>query len=269
MRTVSVALPVPLRRNFTYGVPGTPDVPAPGTRVRVPFGERVLTGLVVPERGDGTDPEAARCGMSSRSSTRSRCARRSSWKRREESRSASSRRKGEVLRSALPARLPAAGAVRYRITEKGRFGEGASAAGEHAFLDRLADGGRFASPSSLRRPARPATSFGRSRSAVGSGPRRRIGGRHAAPSARTCPRASTQTELDLLLRRSRRGRDVFAYLQPLGRPATAAEILLATGAGPGVLRSLAAKGVLATFDQVERDDPSISSPSRIGCPRSR
>ena len=42
-RIVSVALALPLRRNFSYSVPAALPMPEPGSRVRVPFGERVLT----------------------------------------------------------------------------------------------------------------------------------------------------------------------------------------------------------------------------------
>src|SRR5207245_9191032 len=45
---------------------------------------------------------------------------------------------GEVLRSALPARLPAAGAIRYRITERGALARAEGAEGE--ILDRLREG---------------------------------------------------------------------------------------------------------------------------------
>ncbi len=47
---VEVALPVPLRRLFTYRSEGAP--PPPGTRVRVPFRNRTLTGWVM---GPGTE----------------------------------------------------------------------------------------------------------------------------------------------------------------------------------------------------------------------
>ena len=47
---VEVALPVPLRRLFTYRIEGAP--PRPGTRVRVPFRNRTLTGWVM---GPGTE----------------------------------------------------------------------------------------------------------------------------------------------------------------------------------------------------------------------
>jgi len=44
---VSVALPLPIRKNFTYRIPDGLTRPEPGVRVRVPFGERVLHGGVV------------------------------------------------------------------------------------------------------------------------------------------------------------------------------------------------------------------------------
>ena len=47
---VEVALPVPLRRLFTYRIEGVP--PPPGTRVRVPFRNRTLMGWVM---GPGTE----------------------------------------------------------------------------------------------------------------------------------------------------------------------------------------------------------------------
>jgi primosomal protein N' (replication factor Y) len=49
LRTVSVALPLPVRRNFTYAIPDGLPTPLPGVRVRVPLSERVLTGVVVDE----------------------------------------------------------------------------------------------------------------------------------------------------------------------------------------------------------------------------
>lgn len=42
---IRVALPVPVRRSFTYGVTG--EVPAAGVRVEVPFGKRTLVGWVL------------------------------------------------------------------------------------------------------------------------------------------------------------------------------------------------------------------------------
>ncbi|MCA9696180.1 MAG: hypothetical protein KC431_01560, partial [Myxococcales bacterium] len=45
-RLVSVAVPVALDRPFSYEVPTELPIPAPGSRVVVPFGRRVLVGIV-------------------------------------------------------------------------------------------------------------------------------------------------------------------------------------------------------------------------------
>jgi primosomal protein N' (replication factor Y) len=55
------------------------------------------------------------------------------------------------------------------------------------------------------------------------------------------------------LSRSRRGRQVLEFLDALGRAATAAEIRLATGTGSAVLKSLARKGLLRSFEQERRE----------------
>ncbi len=47
MRVVTVAVPRPLRRLFDYAVGDDGPVPAPGSRVRVPFGGAVVVGVVV------------------------------------------------------------------------------------------------------------------------------------------------------------------------------------------------------------------------------
>jgi len=44
---VGVAVPVPLRRTFTYRLPGVPEGVVVGSRVRVPFGRRTVLGTVV------------------------------------------------------------------------------------------------------------------------------------------------------------------------------------------------------------------------------
>ncbi|HYR45494.1 MAG TPA: hypothetical protein VER78_00720, partial [Thermoanaerobaculia bacterium] len=133
-RVVSVALALPIRKNFSYRVPEALPVPAPGSRVRVPFGERVLTGIVVAAAGQETvglrhvlevlDAEPV-CPPELLAAAE-RVARRFF---------AST---GEVLKSALPARLPAAGAVRYRITGKGALARASGSEG--AILDRLRGG---------------------------------------------------------------------------------------------------------------------------------
>lgn len=44
---VKVALPVPVRSLFDYSVPAAMQIPQPGCRVRVSFGSRMMTGLVI------------------------------------------------------------------------------------------------------------------------------------------------------------------------------------------------------------------------------
>ncbi len=46
-RIVQVAVPTPLMHPFDYRIPATFPVPAPGTRVRVPFGRRQAVGVVL------------------------------------------------------------------------------------------------------------------------------------------------------------------------------------------------------------------------------
>jgi primosomal protein N' (replication factor Y) len=166
---------------------------------------------------------------------------------------------GEVLRAALPARLPAAGAVRYRLTEKGAFGARSTRGEERAFLDALA-GGRLARLAELPADARPPREVLRSLEERGWV---RAASREPRRSRRAViaylPGRLDPTEREERMGRSRRGREVFAYLQALGRPATAQEIRLATGAGPGVLRALATKGVLATFEQLEREELAVAT----------
>ncbi len=84
------------------------------------------------------------------------------------------------------------------------------------------------------------------------------------PAARTetawASVAVDPAEREAALRRSRRGRVVAEFLDSIGRPATSAEIRLSTGAGPAVLRTLAGRGLVRSFEQERRDDrPSPSA----------
>lgn len=56
-RLVSVAVPVPFLPSLTYGVPDQLGTPAPGARVRVPLGSRVVTGCVLGPGQKGTPDE--------------------------------------------------------------------------------------------------------------------------------------------------------------------------------------------------------------------
>ncbi|HZI66191.1 MAG TPA: primosomal protein N' [Thermoanaerobaculia bacterium] len=266
MRTVSVALPLPIRRSFTYRVPDTLAVPLPGTRVRVPFGERVLTGIVVPgapvARAEPREvvlrdvlevlDEEPVCPPELLE-TAAKVAQRFFAA------------PGEVFKSVLPARLPAAGSVRYRITEKGALAATRAPREERPLLEALADG-RSARIAELPPEARPPRDVLRSLEQRGwiraVSAERRAGRR---PVIAYLPGRLDRAERDALLRRSRSGRAAADWLDALGRPATAAEIRAATGAGPSVLRTLAAKGVLSTFEQTDRSGER-EFPSPFGTP---
>jgi len=228
--------------------------------VRVPFGERVLTGVVVaeePETPDGLrdviellddepvcPPEvlsvAARVAERFFAST------------------------GEVLKSAMPARLPAGGAVRYRLTGKGALGAALAPELERRLLERLSGGDSvrvvdFPELSGARREVlRSLEERGWVR-AVSAGRERR---RRAELAY--LPRRVTPEERAEGLGRSRRGGDVLGYLDALGRPATGREIRAETGASASLLRSLAARGLLQSFEQERRpeSDTPVFTPAR-------
>ena len=215
--------------------------------MRVPFGERALTGVVT---GSAGDPDAAGLRDLIEAldlepactpellATASRVAERFF---------AST---GEILKSALPARLPAAGAVRYRITERGALARASGEEGE--LLARLSGGesvrvtdlpgtGRQELLRSLEERGwiRP-VSAERSR-------RRRVELAYAPARVEAADRARR-------LARSRKAAEALEYLEALGRPATAAEVRAETGAGPAVLRALVGKGLLLSFEQERREE---------------
>jgi primosomal protein N' (replication factor Y) len=265
-RTVSVALPLPLRRAFTYAVPDSLPMPAPGVRVRVPLSERVLTGVVLespapPASVPGTlrdvldvlDDEpvcpaellttAARVADRFFAST------------------------GEVLKSALPARLPASGSVRYRITERGALAggpgfEASASPEERGILERLAGGEsvrviELPGPASRRRDAlRGLEERGFVRAVSAAKPKT------SRVEVAYAPGALTGDARERALGRSRRAREALDYLESLGRPATAAEARLAIGVSTAILRGMAAKGLLRTFEQTRRAGEAPVAPPR-------
>jgi primosomal protein N' (replication factor Y) len=250
-RRIAVALPLPLRQSFTYVVPEGEPVPAPGTRVRVPFAERALTGVVLDEAA-GEAPGTERAILEVLDDEPVCPPELLATARRVAERFFAST--GEVLKSALPARLPAAGSVRYRITDQGQLGSLPADPGERAILERLASGesARVADlpgEGKARREAlRRLEESGRVRPLAGAKPRAaRVELAWAVASAGTEPREKA-------LGRSRKGREVLDYLEALGRAATTAEIRLATGVGPALLRTLAGKGLLRSFEQERRDE---------------
>ncbi len=249
LRVVAVALPLPIRKSFSYRVPEPLPVPEEGSRVRVPFGERVLTGIVVEAAGADTsglrdvlavldeEPVCPRDLLEAAERVAHRFF-------------AST---GEVLRSALPARLPAAGAARYRITERGALGRAQGR--EREILDRLSGGETVRVvdlPVEGRREALRALE-NRGWIRVVSGP----------PRARRtetafAPVRLSEQERAARLGRSRKGAAVLAYLEGLGRPATALEIRSATGAGRAMAGDLLKRGLLHGFEQARRPELAVA-----------
>lgn len=245
-RIVSVALPLPLRKTFSYRVPDSLPVPLPGSRVRVPFGERALTGVVLSAPGEETaglrdlvevldiEPVCSEELLATAELVAKR----------------SFASTGEILKSALPARLRPTGAVRYRITEKGALARADGVEG--ILLERLRDGaavrmidlpvaGRGAVIRSLEERGFIRT--------VSAAPERRARAERAY-----LPTRAEEQERAHLTRRSPRAREVLGFLDSIGRPATAAEIRLQTGAGSSLLRALVARGLLSCFEQSRRPE---------------
>jgi primosomal protein N' (replication factor Y) (superfamily II helicase) len=253
-RAVAVALPLPLRRAFTYGVPESWErVPAAGVRVRVPFGERVLTGVVL-----GLAEEPAPDGLrdvlealdeepvcpADLLATAGRVAERFF---------AST---GEVLKSALPARLPAPGAIRYRITEQGALGLGKALEGERAVLERLSGGD---SVRATQLPGEGATRREAIRSLEERGWIRPVSGGRERRTRIELAYALGGVRGDEARRaigRGRKARDVLDFLEGLGRPASGAEVRAQTAAGTALLRGLVAKGLLRSFEELRRPGES-------------
>ena len=258
-RRVAVALPLPVRRNFTYAVPEAVAMPAPGVRVRVPLGERAVTGIVVddrPEPAPGTTREilevldAEPVCPPELLATAQRVAQRFF---------AST---GEVLKSALPARLPASGAVRYRITESGALGTASGREAERAILERLAAGESVrvvdlpGEGRERREALRSLEERGRVRAVAVS---RKKGARTEIAFA---PGGLQGAERERALRRSRKAREALEFLESLGRPATAAELRVASGISAATLRSMAAKGLLRSFEQTRKAEERIFGAAR-------
>ena len=229
-RVVSVALPLPIRKSFSYGVPASLPMPDPGSRVRVPFGERVLTGVVLAQAGEQTSGireivevlDAEPVCPPELLATADRVARRSF---------AST---GEVLKAALPARLPAAGAVRYRITEKGALARAGGAEEEILEQTSRRRGGGLERAARGRPPGGAAVARGarlRARRVLREGEKAPFGGRlrprrrdargsgpepEGEPARQGCPRLPRSSRPP-----GRRGRDSDGDRRGAGRSANA------------------------------------------------
>ena len=255
VRVISVALPLPIRKLFSYRVPEPLPLPQAGARVRVPFGERALTGVVVEDEAAERDEPARLRDVLEVLDLEPVCP---------PELLATARRvaerffagTGEVVKSALPARLPAAGALRYRLTEKGALARGAPA--EREILERLSSGEEVRAselPASARQEIlRDLEARGWIR-AISPGKSRR-----PRTELAWAPVALAEARRRELLGKSRRGPAVLAWLDALGRPALAGEIRLSTGASSAVLQDLAARGVLRSFEQWPRGTSSPPAP---------
>ena len=118
-RYARVALPLPLQRTFSYGVPRTLSNLAPGCRVKVRFGPRVLIGCVVqiedrpPALPRGTKILPLLSSLDSQPVVGTELLALGEWIA-----DYYLAPPGEVLRALLPPETGRAGTVRYRRTEK-------------------------------------------------------------------------------------------------------------------------------------------------------
>ncbi len=205
-------------------------LPAPGTRVRVPFAERALTGVVLARaRGRGPrdrtdDPRGPR--------RRARLPARASRDGARGWPSGSSRRPGRSSRARCPRGC--------RPRERCGTGSPTRARSARLPLRRKSAPSSSASPRARPRasptcPARDAPRREALRALEEAGRVRPVAGSRAPRSARRAG-VGAVARLDPTSARRRsggagKGREVLDYLEALGRPATTAELRLATGAG--------------------------------------
>ncbi|HEY6930788.1 MAG TPA: primosomal protein N' [Thermoanaerobaculia bacterium] len=255
-RTVAVALPLPVRKEFSYSIPDGMPAPAPGARVRVPFGERVLTGIVT-----GGAPESERalrdvlevldaepvCPAELLASAQ-RVAHRFFVST------------GEVLKSALPARLARSRAARYELTDAGARAGAVGA--ERDVLEMLARG-TVRRASELSAAGRTDTLRALERKGwIRVAPHQPPRVRSFESVYRLAP--LDPAERDRLLARRRRGREVVAFLARVGREATGDEIRNETGAGAAILKNLVSRSILTREHRPRSLDPTaiVAGPAR-------
>jgi primosomal protein N' (replication factor Y) len=110
-------------------------------------------------------------------------------------------------------------------------------------------GGRTAAAAA---PAPPAERAGAARAAASDDDTAADDAGAALPNAAASAAGGATARLAAAIGRSAHGRAVVEFLADAGRPATIAEVTAAVGCGAGVLKRLAARGVLRQFTQVER-----------------
>ena len=159
---------------------------------------------------------------------------------------------GETLRALVPARLPASGAARVRLTKRGVFLPAAEGPERELVEALLAGGDTTVAELAARFPGEgfaetlerlESAGYVAMSSGEGSGARYR--------AAVELPEGALDRQLEAA-GRSAQGRAVVEYLAALGRPATVTELAGAIGASGAVVRRLVQRGVLRTFTQIER-----------------
>ena len=162
---------------------------------------------------------------------------------------------GDVLRSFLPASLPAWGAQTVWLTDAGALARPRNDS-EAAILEVLRTRGRMR-VAELRR-AVPCADFGailaelRSAGRLGSAEDREASGARYQTAVELVPGRAADWEA--LEKRSAPARRTREYLTSIGRPATLEELAGQAGISAAVLRRLSTAGVLRRFVQVERLD---------------
>jgi primosomal protein N' (replication factor Y) len=256
---VSIAFPVPLRREFSYAVPEHwRDRPLAGCRVTAPLGGRTLSGVIVEENPPISElitlrpitavlDEEPAVGAELLETTRLLAERFfSSW--------------GELLRAALPAGLPAGEATRFEVTSAGAAAASTAPAGDRGILEALLEHGRVGAAELVR--------FGE-----GGQDRLRDLERRGwiRPVARAARAARRQILYSTLARgeeaaraagRSSRARDAMRFLENLGRPASSEELVHA-GFSSALMRRLVMRGGISALEQERRPDDggSIARPA--------
>ncbi len=245
-----VAVPAPFPEPLTYRVPDALSGLMPGSRVRVPLGQRTLVGVVMELRDDAPGDFTIRDVLElldiepvldldllrlARFAAEYYLA-----------------PIGEAVRAMIPADLPPWGNRRISLTDAGAIAPPRNAA-EQALVSLLLEQPRARLAEVQRRSGIPelakvvAAMAEQGRISVEEPERR---GTRYLKAVELRP--GERDEQLAACGRSRLGRAVVEYLDALGRPATVREVTATVGCGSGVVRRLGALGLLREFTQPER-----------------
>jgi primosomal protein N' (replication factor Y) (superfamily II helicase) len=255
-----VALPVPLPEPLVYAVPpGWQGIAVPGVRARVRIGNRRLIGIVVGRREEPPPGVAVRWldGVLDREPVLGADLLALARFTAEYYLAPL----GEVLRSMLPADLEPWGDRRVWLTDGGALAPPRDEL-ESLVIEALREGGRLTVSDLQARLGLPDLDPVLAELEAAG----RVAGEDTRASQGRSPRYVQAVELapalaaaagDRAVRlaaagRSVQGLAVVDYLAEVGRPATAAEVMVAAGCGAGVVTRLVSRGVLRRFTQVER-----------------